>query len=126
MLFDYYLFVTFCTDERFWKRYIEIENNLATLGFSSNLRVARLLSISMKRYQESVAKSVSLIIIVILLTCCIVLAWNIVGSIWVYGASTDDDDSEENYCNYTAYTLAYTMGTGHRVPYDYGYQMPNF
>ena len=50
MLFDYYIFVTFCTDDGFWKK-----------------------------YQESVAKSVSLVIIVILVTCGLVFAWNIVG-----------------------------------------------
>ena len=57
------------------------------------------------------AKSVSLIIIVVLITCGLVFVWNIVGSIWVYGASTSDE-GDENYCDHTAYTLAYTMGTG--------------
>ena len=55
------------------------------------------------------AKSVSLIIIVVLVTCCLILIWNIVGSIWIYVAGATDD-GEEIYCNHTAYTLAYTMG----------------
>ena len=55
------------------------------------------------------AKSVSLIIIIVLVICCLILIWNIVGSIWIYGAGAADD-GEEKYCNHTAYTLAYTMG----------------